>query len=69
MHQSFPKEAEDEIEFENVVCTFIIYLFQGVKLLVKLWNDGIYFGDCKPENFLVSFKGKRFIIGDLGCAI
>jgi len=29
----------------------------------------MYFGDFKPENCLVSFKGKRFIIGDFGCAM
>ena len=38
-------------------------------MLVKLWNDRIYFGDWKPPNLLVSFQGKRFILGDFGCAM
>ena len=69
MHQSFPKQAPGDQEFENVVGTFIIYLFQGARVLIKFWENKIYFGDCKPENFLVSFRGRRFIIGDFGIAM
>ena len=33
---------------------------------MKFWKDEIYFGDSKSENFLVSFKGRRFLLGDFG---
>ena len=68
MWQSFPTEVKTKKEFDEVIGNFTIFLFQGVRFLVKMWKDDIYFGDCKPENFLVSFKGKKFIIGDFGIA-
>jgi len=36
--------------------------------MVKFSKDGIYFGDFKPENFLVTFQGKKIKIGDFGCS-
>ena len=69
MHQSFPTVAANAKAFHKIVGSFMIFLFQGVKILVKFWKDNFYFGDWKPENMLVSFKGKRFILGDFGCSM
>ena len=69
MHQQFPKTAANMEEFLNTIDSFVIYFFQGVRALVKFWRDRLYFGDCKPENFLVSFKGMRFLLGDFGVSM
>jgi len=42
---------------------------QGIKIMLKFWEDKIYFGDYKPENLLVSFKGMVLVLGDFGCSM
>ena len=31
-------------------------------------KERIYFGDYKPENFLVTFHGRKVKLGDFGCS-
>ena len=47
---------------------FLIYLYQGLKLMILLAEKGVYFGDFKPENILVTFKHKILKLGDFGCS-
>ena len=55
MLKSFPTEVADFEEFLEVISCFIIYFIQALKIMKKFFEDNYYFGDNKPENFLVSF--------------
>jgi len=36
--------------------------------MAKFSKYNIYFGDYKPENYLVTFDGKIVKVGDFGCS-
>lgn len=36
--------------------------------MVQFFKENFYFGDFKPENFLLTFHGKKIKIGDFGCS-
>ena len=69
MHQSIPEEVVDDREYNLLVSRLVTYLFQGIHVLCMFWESMIYFGDYKPENYLVDFKGTKMILGDFGIAM
>lgn len=44
-------------------------LFQGLRILAQFAKENLYFGDYKPENFLITFSGRNVKIGDFGCSL
>ena len=66
MYKSFPTVANSQKEFLDIVGELIIYLLQGINIIIVIHKYRIYFGDFKPQYLLVSFVGYEIIFGDFG---